>query len=184
MLFDLEKWIESKKRGDVLLERTGEFTSGYIDSVLPYVEEQLNEKIEFDNVRKKVFHLFVECIQNLFHHVDPIEQIGLAYGEPRLASLVLAIEGSFCRITTGNFICKSKESFLKEKIDYLNSLNESELKNLYRETINNRAFSDRGGAGIGMIDMARKTGNKIQYNFYDVGTSADISYFSLDVFIS
>lgn len=184
MQFDLYKWIEDKKKGDVLLERIGDFSSDYIDSVLPSIEEQLNQKIAIDNVRKKVFHLFIECIQNLYHHVDPFKSVTDAYGYERLGYLVLTIEGSFCRISTGNFVTKDKEQYLREKIDYLNSLTEVEIKNLYRETINNRTFSERGGAGIGMIDMARKTGNKLTYDFYAPEQTPDLRFFSFDVYIS
>ena len=71
--FSLQKWFAKKHVGKVILEHSGDFTSEYIDSVLPKIEEGLIQCIEFENVRKKAFHIFVECIQNLYHHVEPIE---------------------------------------------------------------------------------------------------------------
>lgn len=183
MKFDIDNWINEKKTGTVLLEHVGDITSDYIDLVLPSVENKINASIESESVRKKVFHIFVECIQNLFHHVDPIKELTGEYDSDRTGVILLVKEDDGCRVTTGNFIEKGKESFLKNKIDQLNNLSMDEVKRLYRETINNSAFSEKGGAGIGMIDMVRKTGNKLNYKFYPVKGNSDIEFYSFDVLI-
>ena len=36
---------------------------------------------------------------------------------------------------------------------------------IYRETITNGVFSDKGGAGLGFIEMAKITSNKLGYQF-------------------
>ncbi len=183
MYFDLDKWLSGKRSGNVLLERTGDFTSDYIDNTIPIVESRLEESTEFDNVRKKIFHIFIECIQNLYRHVEAMEPVGKLFGTNKIGAIILTKDGSFYRITTGNFIYKKKTKVLKEKIDHLNSLTEGELKKLYCEALNKQTFSDKGGAGIGMIDMARKTGNKFIYKFYEV-EDPELMFFSFDVFIS
>ena len=184
MDIDLNKWMDAKRSGDVLIEHVGSFTSSYIDSVLPTMEQKLHEKVEKENIQKKAFHIFVECAQNLYHHVEPIEAVAAEYGEGNLGAIVMSKEGDYCRITTGNFIHKEKSKSLQAQIDKLNTLNNSEIKNLYRETVNNKQFSDKGGAGLGMIDMARKSGNKLQYQFYTVKDQPDLLFFSFDVNIS
>jgi len=182
MEFDIAKWLNGKKTDTVLLEHVGDFTSDYIDSVLPSMESQL-EGLS-DGVKKKVFHIFVECIQNLYHHIEPISSLKDSFGSDRIGAILLVRDGEGCRITTGNFVKKEKEQFLKKKIDQLNLLSPDEVKRLYRETINNSAFSEKGGAGIGMIDMARKTGNKLNYQFYPVKGASDILFYSFDVLIN
>lgn len=184
MVFELNKWLKDKREGDVIVECIGDFTSAYIDSVLMGVEEKLCARVDLDNVRKKVFHIFVECIQNLYHHVEPMDTLESEFGSDKMGAILLVKDGSFCRVTTGNFVSKDKEEMLRERIDSLNSMTESEVKLLYRDTINNKEFSQKGGAGIGMIDMARKTGNKLRYSFYDVKSDPDMVFFSFDVHIS
>lgn len=184
MEFDLNKWVNLKRTGSVLLEHVGDFTSDYIDTILPSMEEKLYETVEFDNVRKKTFHIFVECIQNLYHHIESIDVISNMFGTDRMGAIFLIKDGSFCRVTTGNFVRKTQVPTLKEHINKLNTLTEAEIKMLYRDTINNKSFSAKGGAGIGMIDMARKTGNKLQYQFYTVSTNPELLFFSFDVCIS
>ncbi|MCQ2203776.1 MAG: SiaB family protein kinase [Bacteroidales bacterium] len=184
MEFDIANWVNEKKTDNVLLEHVGDFTSDYIDSVLPSIEAQFDDKIASDNIRKKVFHIFVECIQNLFHHIEPISCLTSVFGSDRIGAILLVKDEAGYRISTGNFIKKEKEKFLQNKIDQLNTLSADEIKRLYRETINNSTFSAKGGAGIGMIDMARKTGNKLHYQFYPVKGNADILFYSFDVLIN
>ena len=48
--------------------------------------------------------------------------------------------------------------------------------------LNNKEFSEKGGGGLGMIDIARKTGSKYEYNFYPVGE--DYIFFELMININ
>ncbi len=184
MEFDINKWVSEKETNQVILEHVGDFTSDYIDSLLPSMEENLNNNIENENIRKKAFHVFVECIQNLYHHIEPISELVPVFNSSKIGAIVMVKEDNGCRVTTGNFIKKEQEHYLKNKIDQLNKLSTDEIKRLYRETINNSAFSEKGGAGIGMIDMARKTGNKLKYQFLPVKGAPDMLFYSFDVTIN
>ena len=57
---------------------------------------------------------------------------------------------------------------LAEKLDYLNTLTQQGIKEYYKETIINGQFSERGGAGLGLIEMAKISGNKIEFGFQQV----------------
>jgi hypothetical protein len=57
-------------------------------------------------------------------------------------------------------------------------LNADELKDLYKQARLNSRISDVGGAGLGFIDVARKTENKLDFGFYDID-SANYKYFTL-----
>lgn len=183
-VFDLNAWMKRKSTGSVMIEHVGSFTSEYIDSVLPAVEQGLNRFVDQENIRKKAFHIFVECIQNLYHHIESNPSLIEEYGDDKLGAIVLTTDGSSCRVTTGNFIPREKKAILESRIDRLNAMDASEIKQLYRDTINNQDFSSKGGAGIGMIDMARKTGNKLLYDFYDVKDNPGVVFFSFDVCIN
>ena len=103
-VFDLNAWMKRKSTGSVMIEHVGGFTSEYIDSVLPAVEQGLNRFVDQENIRKKAFHIFVECIQNLYHHIEPNPTLIEEYGDDKLGAIVLTTDGNSCRVTTGNFI--------------------------------------------------------------------------------
>ncbi|MDO4462855.1 MAG: SiaB family protein kinase [Bacteroidia bacterium] len=183
-VFNLDAWMKQKATGSVMIEHVGDISSEYIDSVLPAVEQNIYTHIEQDNVRKRAFHIFIECIQNLYHHIESTPSLVKTYADDKLGAIVMTMDGGLCRVTTGNFVSKTKMQSLCQRIDALNAMDADEIKRVYRETINNRDFSDKGGAGIGMIDMRRKTGNKLQYAFYKVKDNPELMFFSFDVCIS
>jgi L-cysteine desulfidase len=71
---------------------------------------------------------------------------------------------------------------LRDRLDQVNSLDKEGLKLLYKDVRLNTSLSDSGGAGIGIIDIARKSENKLEYSFKDLNNQ--FSLFSLLVRIS
>ena len=76
----------------------------------------------------------------------------------------------------------AKIKFLKDKIDKINSLSKDELKDMYKFILNHQKLSAKGGGGLGLVDIARKTGNKLEYTFQHY--QDDYYFFNLDVFIT
>ena len=56
---------------------------------------------------------------------------------------------------------------LKDKIDKINSLSQDELKDMYKFILNHQKLTAKGGGGLGLVDIARKTGNKLDYKFHN-----------------
>jgi hypothetical protein len=82
-------------------------------------------------------------------------------------------------ITTGNYIQTTRKDSFENKLERINSLESAELKELYKEVLNNDARSEKGGGGLGMIDIARKTGKKLNYAFAPLND--EYSFFSLNI---
>ena len=61
-------------------------------------------------------------------------------------------------------------------------MNQDELKQLHKEKMRETAISDKGGAGLGFIDIARKTGNPLEYHFEPIDENN--SFFLLKTIIS
>ena len=62
------------------------------------------------------------------------------------------------------------------------SIVKEELKDYYKQVLNNGEMSLKGGGGLGMIDIARKTGQKLHYNFQNIDNK--VSFFSLNIKIT
>lgn len=184
MDFDLNKWVASKRGGDVLVEHVGDFTSTVIDTMLPNMEEKLQESAVSENIKKRTFHIFVECAQNLYHHIVPVEAVEEQYGDSKVGAILLTKEDEGCRITTGNFMPEDKSAELKKLIDKINNLDSDQLKELYRDTVSTKGFSEKGGAGLGMIDMARKSKHKLKCQFIPIKDTPGLVFFSFDVNVS
>ena len=182
MGFDLNNWYNEKRQGDIILEYAGSISPDVISNTLAEFESKVSTSEDLKRVRKKVYNVLVECLQNLYHHVDePPENVELDEKD-KYGAVILTRDGTFVRISTGNFIKKDKINSIKDRIDQVNSLSDDEVKMLYREVLNNSEFSDKGGGGLGILDIVRKTGNKLEYNFFQVDD--DYIFYALDVYIS
>ena len=182
MTFNIRDYYEKLNSGDVLLAYKGSITSDLINNVLDAVESKLNEFNEHSKVRKKVYNVLVESLQNLYHHIDDLPGKYSDQFDTRFGILVVSKEGDDYKISTGNFIRSEKTDELKEKIEKINSLSRDELKDMYKYILNHQKLSIKGGGGLGLVDIARKTGNPLQYSFEKFNN--DFHFFVLEVFIS
>ena len=91
------------------------------------------------------------------------------------------IDGKYS-IFTGNHILNENINGLKARLDEVNSLSKEELKEYYKKVLNNGEMSLKGGGGLGMIDIARKTGEKLEYDFLEIDNK--VSFFTLNIIVS
>ncbi|MBS1234074.1 MAG: hypothetical protein H6R34_638 [Bacteroidetes bacterium] len=167
MSFNLKDYYQDLSKGDVLLAYKGSITSELINDVLEGVEKKLDESNEESKTRKKIYNVLVESMQNLFHHIEEYHE-GISEDlDPKFGVVVIEKENGLYKVTTGNFVNSTKIKFLKEKIDKINSLTKDELKDMYKFILNHQKLSAKGGGGLGLVDIARKTGNKLEYAFYN-----------------
>ena len=182
MSFNVEEYFDELTTGNVILAFKGSITSDMINNVLDSVESKLTDADEDPKVRKKIYNVLVESMQNLYHHIDDLpEEFKVEY-DNKFGVLVVAEEGDGYKITTGNFIASDKIKYLKDKIDKINSLSKEELKDMYKFILNHQKLSAKGGGGLGLVDIARKTGNKLNYVFHNFNN--DYYFFNLDITIA
>ncbi|MBN1416455.1 MAG: SiaB family protein kinase [Bacteroidales bacterium] len=167
MSFNLKDYYSDLSKGNVILAYKGSITSDLINDVLEGVEKKLEEANEESKTRKKIYNVLVESMQNLFHHIEEYHEGITENLDPKFGILVVEKENGLYKVTTGNFVNSTKIKFLKEKIDKINSLTRDELKDMYKFILNHQKLSAKGGGGLGLVDIARKTGNKLEYAFYN-----------------
>ena len=179
--FDLYNLME---RDRVLLAFKGSITSELLTSVFQIMESKMEDLKDTPKIRKRVFNVLVECLQNLYHHIDDFEVHGSPEELSQRKSAIFSISRTedFYNIVTGNFIYPDNVKDISSKIDHINSLEKDELKKFYKETLNNGSMSEKGGGGLGLIDIARRSGQKLQYKIREI--DKDYSFFTLTVKIS
>jgi len=175
-IYELHKTMLQR---NLILVYEGEFTQEITKSVLSMAERNMDSFGEESSIKRKVFNVMVECLQNIVKHGD--ESDPLAQNK-HTAIFIIGKHANEYIITSGNPMSSSKVSKLKGKLDQINSLDKEGLKNLYKDIIKNNDLSEKGGAGLGFVDMARKSGQKLEYDFEEVGNG--VSFFSLQTTIS
>jgi hypothetical protein len=146
--------------GEVTQEITKAFTS--------MTERNLDKAEEDGKIKKKVYHVMVECLQNIAKHADDdsvTSSNSLADGLSKSGIFIIGSDEKEYFITSGNGIKNSEIDGLKTMLDEINALDKDGLKALKKVKMKETMISDKGGAGLGFIDMAKKTGNPFEYHF-------------------
>jgi hypothetical protein len=181
MSFDINEYYSKLNGGDVLMAFKGSISSELISNVLEVVESRMDEYSESSKIRKKVYNVLVESLQNLYHHIEVLPEEMQKSFDDKFGILVVSRLDDRYKITTGNFIGQEKVDVLRNKIDKINSMSRDELKDMYKFILNHQRLSEKGGGGLGLVDIARKTGNRLDYTFEKYDDS--YYFFNLDVFI-
>jgi hypothetical protein len=161
---------------EIILIYQGLFDQQMIKTVMSMTEMKLGKEQVGESVRKKVFNIMIEGLQNICKH----QFTGGSVSQNPF--LVISRSNEHYNIFTGNIIHNGKIPVVQNKLDHINSLDKDGLKEHYKTARLNSIISDVGGAGLGFIDMARKSENKLDYRFYP--TDATYSFFILHSKIS
>lgn len=164
MTFSLQTWLDNQTEEGVLYSYQGKISSEIITSFVEKSEKKLAELETPNKTTKVIIHVLVEILQNLFHHSMP--QNDNSKDIFTFCSLIKN-ENSF-QIKSANFISFERLHVIKDRIDQINALSQEELKTLYKIILSNQEFSEKGGGGLGLIDLARKIGTKLEYEFLTV----------------
>jgi hypothetical protein len=126
-----------------------------------------------------VFSVFVEQMNNMLMYSAEKEK----HEHPGTTTSGIFVLGSVDKsyyVQTGNVIKESSVGLLKERIDYLNTLDKKELRQFYKEQMKSENDNPESkGAGLGLTEIARRATSKIEYEFIPYGEG--LSYFTMYV---
>ncbi len=177
---NIHDFYNKMESGNIMLSFKGEVTSDLLTSVLQIIESKMDILEEPPKIKKKVYNILVECLQNLYHHIDE-DDTETKKNEKSALFMIRKQDGEYS-IMTGNYIANENVENMRNRLDTINKMDRDQLKVYYKEVLNNGEMSAKGGGGLGMIDIARKSGKKLEYKFDDVDDK--FSFFSLNVNIA
>lgn len=168
-MFDIKEYYKYLEEEHAFLVFKGDVNAELISSVFVNLDDKLRKMKERPGLRKKVVHISVEALQNLYHHIDD-------YGGHSSMFSIGKME-NFYFIVTGNFVKEDNLEKLTSHLEHIKYLSKEELQSLYLDVLTNTGFSEKGGAGLGMIDIARKPGVELTYSVTKV--DEEYHFFSL-----
>jgi hypothetical protein len=173
-VIDLLKYMNES---GIVFAYTGKIDDGLLEAIYAMMEDHLDKEQVSVIRKKKFFQILVESLQNILHHQEGTLPLEKEHG--RLTGMIIFKNNDSYNLTTVNPIEKSHIPALKGKLDKVNEMNADELKEYYRQTLAKGEFSEKGGAGLGIIEIARKSGRALKYEFNDI--NADYALFNLTI---
>jgi hypothetical protein len=160
---------------NVYLIWCGHISTDVEKEVLTFTETKLVEEDVELNLRRRVFSILVEILENVSKY-SPGKEAEAEFGMPMA---MIRLEDDTYSLTTGNLIQNKDIDHLKEKIDTINQQDKVGLKELFRTSISGQTVKSDSTGNMGLIDMARKSGSKLEYQFEQINEL--YSYFMLNV---
>ena len=163
---------------DVVFTYTGDFSPDLISAMLSFAERKVMTFSISNASRKKIFNVMVEVLQNICKHQDVFSHDELDDS----SCFFIVQDKQFYRIISRNPIANKHVKTVTDKINHVNKLDRVTLKKHHKDRLINNEMSAKSGAGVGFIDMALKSDNKLDYSFEPIND--EYSQFMLSVNIT
>ncbi len=99
--------------------------------------------------RKRMMNVLVEGLENVYHH---------SLDSHREAAFALCVrDADGYRLAFGNAVPLAMAALITHRVGILNEMDEADLKEHYLKLLSNSARSEHGGAGLGLLTMARRS---------------------------
>lgn len=174
MILDMLKYYNMVKEKGLNIIYSGPIWANGVEGL----SQTLRKRLEFDalplSAAQAVFSVFVEQMNNMLMYSTDIAQFqhqdGSGFG---VASgvFVLGSKNKQYFLQSGNLMHSRHVPAVKARIDFLNTLDKAELRQYYREQLRaENPNTESRGAGLGLIEIARRASSKIEYSFEERGS--------------
>lgn len=163
---------------DVVLSYKGEINEDLLESIYASMDRHFDEDTS-EKQKKRFFQVLVEALQNVFHHQSDTDVAGLITTDQN--GFVILDHGHEFQLITGNYLKNSSIPAIRSRIDEVNGLTPDELRKYHQKALAESELSEKGGAGLGIIEMVRRSGNPLSYEFKKINDT--ISFFCLSAIL-
>lgn len=146
---------------DILLDYQGPVDFKVSESLL----KKLRKNAEFSSLvittRKRVFSIVVECLENITKNSLSKSRGGI----DSHSRIIVRKNQEKIDILAGNLIDETANEKLATYLELIKNLDNDALRKLYETRICNEPVKGENSAGLGLISIALKSGNNINYTF-------------------
>ena len=109
---------------------------------------------------KTIFSVFMEGVQNLiWHGGDNSDTSGM---------ILITQDEGHVTIMCGNRIAQKDTLDLRERLNQIANADQETIRQLYRDGMSNSKEHEGPGAGLGLLEIARRSSQPISYAFVDI----------------
>lgn len=161
---------------------SGPFSQGIIEEIGIAVRERMESTREIKISILNVFSVFIEQAQNIRNYArkDSFSEDNRF----KVASGIVLIHklNDKYSVKSGNLVLNEDCQGIIDKINHINQYDQGQLKNLYKEKLRKELPDHNQGAGLGLIEMARRASAPLHFSFKKI--DAWFSFFELTVILA
>lgn len=142
----------------LVFEVRGAFDQVMKERIISEVESYSMRSCDSVVLRKRLINVLVEGLDNLSHHTE-------AEHQSTCFAMLLDI-GTAYRLVFGNTVRRSVAEMLTHRVAVLTDMSDADLKEHFLKLLANDGRTGRGGAGLGLVTMVRKSGREFQAHLF------------------
>ncbi len=170
-------WFVNKNK--IVIAFEGVISQEILVNLAEMIKQRVSAKDKKEVFARKIFGIFIELSQNIQRYSAEKE---LYMGKELGNGSVIALDmEDYYYITSCNKVKNNEIEKVTSHCEHINNLNKEELKKLYKETLKKSEREKANSGGIGLIEMVRKTGNKIGYKVVEVDNTISYLIISLKI---
>lgn len=162
-LLELRRLLES---AHILICFNGPFSQSIIEEIGTAMRKHLENEAAKSTLLD-VFSVYIEQTQNIRNYAHRKAQHDAATAAIfSTATVVIGRADGHYVVASGNVVANADLPALLARLDRLYNLDKAALRTLFKEQLRQQpptGSDDTGGAGLGLIDMARKTCQPLAY---------------------
>lgn len=178
---NIEKIREIMQKNGIIFSFSGIVSQSILVGIVETVKNELKSHGTDDNIVNSIFLIVIEQMQNIMSYASDKKELS----KNRFASAGITVIGYDNEkekyfVASSNKIFESDKEKVSAKIDKLNSMDSKEQRKYLRELLRSGEQTHDRGAGVGFVEMAKRSSEPIMYKFT---TLNDNEYFEIKVYV-
>jgi len=177
---DYRRWLSGQ---GIIFSFTGYLSEDMLATLGNALKKRMALSETDANVAKRVFSVFVEQVQNIIRYSSDRVASAEPPVEMSAGMVTVGFDGHRFFVVCGNVVDADRAAPLRERLTHLASLDKEQLKAYYREKLREPAETESQGASIGLIEIARRSSEPIEFDLVWLGTDRSRAFFCIKAFI-
>jgi gluconate kinase len=145
---------------------SGLFHDEHTARLISLGEEFLEQDGAERNTKGKLAFIMVEAYQNIIRHRAPLSP-SQEKGDGRSVFLLRSVEARH-EVTAINPVTREDAERLTASLARLGTMDLQQMKQVFLRGLQNEERTQKGGAGLGLIEMARRSGHALSHGFAEL----------------
>ena len=173
---DVQVFREKMVAEGVMFCYSGPVSQGLIEEVGQAVRTKMTAQAESKTIIERIFGIFVEQVQNIMNYsAEKLDSL-------RSGIIIVGREARAYFVLCGNVVDDDNRLKIVRTLREIEGKDKHELKSLYKQRMKQTEIQIGKGAGLGLIDIARKASRPLEYCLQEMGTNR--SFFASKATIS
>ena len=153
----------------IVFSFSGKISQSLISFMVETARTQFEERGEESKMTRNMFLIAIEQLQNIMSYSKEKDIFnGNRYVSPGVLVIGFNEDKQKYYVNSSNEIIDEDKLKVSQKIDYINTLEKDDLRKYLREKLRSEEDVHERGAGVGFIEMAKISSEKLEYDFEEI----------------